>query len=607
MPCIVSLAAAQAQNARVQVLNRAGNVLERLTDGGEVRLKVISSSRVGEATRVSFALDTAEAVITDCTVQAGSDTCRSDPVLSLGWYWNEQGRPQPTRRVVATSALFEGASDSFRVAPRPVVLVHGLASNAGTWSGYVGPDGFLASLGLRGFAVGDGQVEGMLNTGSLEAPTRPTNTIAQNAAILGTYITGVKRATGAEQVDLVAHSLGGLIARYYIARLMPTRDVAQLITLGTPHAGTDCANLVASLGFYLPASLELRTSYISEIFNRQISRRAGVPFYLLAGTRIVEAIQSPCSSVPNDLVVGAQSVFAIHAPAFEARLLHTDLTRSAQIFDGFVRPRLITTAGSFPNEPDSTPDLPPQPPLQFARIFAGHVDKGASVTQVVRIDRAAVASFALFDPTRSLTVIVRGATGAIIPLSAAANGLIAVNDPETLVHLSYGFRNPRPGPWEITLSATDKTPSEGADYALTAQLVGGAVLRTQTSTLLPTVGDTVVLSANLELAGQSLPIRDAQAVVRSADGVAQHVHFAASDSHYTTSWRPSAPGIQTIDVTVTGSAPDGTTIDRQAFLSVEVPPTVEQVHRRQTLLFAALALILATIFGTAWVWRRTKR
>ena len=45
----------------------------------------------------------------------------------------------------------------------------------------------------------------------LDAPTRPTNTVAANAKILAEYISGVKQVTGAQQVDLVAHSLGGLI------------------------------------------------------------------------------------------------------------------------------------------------------------------------------------------------------------------------------------------------------------------------------------------------------------------------------------------------------------------------------------------------------------
>ena len=146
---------------------------------------------------------------------------------------------------------FSGTT-KLRISARPVVLVHGLASNATTWTEYIKPDGYLAAKGLRGFAIGDGQAEGQMFTGDPSEPLKQTSTIAQNADGLAQYIAGVKRVTGAQMVDLVAHSMGGLISRYYIDRLMKDRDVAQLIMLGSPHGGTNCASLPASLGFYLP-------------------------------------------------------------------------------------------------------------------------------------------------------------------------------------------------------------------------------------------------------------------------------------------------------------------------------------------------------------------
>ncbi|TAG28982.1 MAG: alpha/beta fold hydrolase [Burkholderiales bacterium] len=48
--------------------------------------------------------------------------------------------------------------------------------------------------------------------------------------------------TGATQVTLVAHSMGGLISRAYLRRYGNTR-VTRLITLGTPHHGTHHAAL----------------------------------------------------------------------------------------------------------------------------------------------------------------------------------------------------------------------------------------------------------------------------------------------------------------------------------------------------------------------------
>lgn len=51
-------------------------------------------------------------------------------------------------------------------------------------------------------------------------------------------------ASGADQLVILAHSMGGLAARAYLRR-HGTRRVAKLITLGTPHQGTVMARLAA--------------------------------------------------------------------------------------------------------------------------------------------------------------------------------------------------------------------------------------------------------------------------------------------------------------------------------------------------------------------------
>ena len=58
-------------------------------------------------------------------------------------------------------------------------------------------------------------------------------------------------------MHLVAHSLGGLVARYYVQRLGGDARVHTLVTLGTPHSGTQAARLgppYAVLGQLRPGS-----------------------------------------------------------------------------------------------------------------------------------------------------------------------------------------------------------------------------------------------------------------------------------------------------------------------------------------------------------------
>ena len=58
------------------------------------------------------------------------------------------------------------------------------------------------------------------------------------AELLGRHIEEICERTGSRQVDIVGHSLGGLIARYYVQRLGGDLRVRTLVTLGTPHSGT---------------------------------------------------------------------------------------------------------------------------------------------------------------------------------------------------------------------------------------------------------------------------------------------------------------------------------------------------------------------------------
>lgn len=54
---------------------------------------------------------------------------------------------------------------------------------------------------------------------------------------LARWIERAKSASGSPRVALVAHSMGGLVARTYIQSTSYRNDVAHLITLGTPHRG----------------------------------------------------------------------------------------------------------------------------------------------------------------------------------------------------------------------------------------------------------------------------------------------------------------------------------------------------------------------------------
>ncbi|MFG2511566.1 esterase/lipase family protein [Streptomyces sp. NPDC048584] len=108
----------------------------------------------------------------------------------------------------------------------PVVLLHGFIDNR---SVFVLLRRSLAQHGRQ-------QIES-LNYSPLTCDIR----IA--AELLGRHIEQVCERTGSRRVDVVGHSLGGLIARYYVQRLGGDARVRTLVTLGTPHSGTRVAPL----------------------------------------------------------------------------------------------------------------------------------------------------------------------------------------------------------------------------------------------------------------------------------------------------------------------------------------------------------------------------
>lgn len=68
-----------------------------------------------------------------------------------------------------------------------------------------------------------------------------THGVPELAEQLAAHVDEVLGACEAHRVHLVGHSLGGLVARYYIQMLGGADKVANCVTLGTPHQGTYAA------------------------------------------------------------------------------------------------------------------------------------------------------------------------------------------------------------------------------------------------------------------------------------------------------------------------------------------------------------------------------
>lgn len=125
--------------------------------------------------------------------------------------------------------------------PDPVIVIPGILGSQernGEW--VIDPilhtyDDLIATLDTNGFTP---------DADLFAFPYDWRKSNVETAMLLKQKIDAVKTICECEKVDLVAHSMGGLVARQYIQSDAYEQDVDQLIFLGTPHLGAPKAYLM---------------------------------------------------------------------------------------------------------------------------------------------------------------------------------------------------------------------------------------------------------------------------------------------------------------------------------------------------------------------------
>jgi hypothetical protein len=347
---------------------------------------------------------------------------------SSGYAWYDDGRPRLVQRIKAeleeNGKKTDELTKNLKVAPKPVVLVHGLWSNWRAWESWQNILTTTHSYDWKAFPVGEHPDKGLLNTGGEFLSTGPTNGIFENSQQVGRYIRYAQEERNAWHVDVVAHSMGGLITRHYIHNFMPESadgrpQVSHLVMLGTPNMGSPCADVMNStfevLGKNVEAVRQLKPSVVAE-FNRVNTNRKGVKFSVLAGNPLPVMCKTV---VPNDGVVPVESALWKIRDHALSQNIHTDLTGTAD-FSSFVKPRLAIGPHG-----DHMPERPEAPQLPQ---FPGQVNRNdAFAPAFINAAYGARAGFALaadeeFRPSfaKELKLAPKQTVEVEIPVAAAA-------------------------------------------------------------------------------------------------------------------------------------------------------------------------------------------
>jgi pimeloyl-ACP methyl ester carboxylesterase len=171
----------------------------------------------------------------------------------------------------------------------PILLVHGMVDNRSVFT--------LLRRGLR--RRGFGRVH-TLNYSLL------TSDIRRAARDLADEVEALADETGYERIHVVGHSMGGLIARYYVQRLGGDERVHTLVTLGTPHSGTLPARLLPT-----PLCRQLRPD-----------------------SDLVAELAEPSAGCRTRFVAYWSDLDHMILPQGNARLTHPDLTARNELVRG---------------------------------------------------------------------------------------------------------------------------------------------------------------------------------------------------------------------------------------------------------------------------------
>lgn len=144
----------------------------------------------------------------------------------------------PARAETVSSGWNDYSCKPSAAHPRPVILSHGtLGNSVDNWLAFAP---YLTNRGYCVFSYDYGQVSGIPFFHGL-------GPIEKSAGQLAAFVDKVLAATGAPKVDVVGHSQGGMMPRYYLKFLGGAAKVNSLIAMAPTSHGTTLSGLTKLL------------------------------------------------------------------------------------------------------------------------------------------------------------------------------------------------------------------------------------------------------------------------------------------------------------------------------------------------------------------------
>lgn len=141
-----------------------------------------------------------------------------------------------------------------------------------------------------------------------------SSSVARSAEEIRRTILNVIEETGAEKVNIIAHSKGGLDSRYAISRLGMDKYVATLTTINTPHKGCDMVDYLLEK---IPASI---AEFIAKRYNGIFEKLGDENPDFMAGVHDLSAVRAEKydEEMPDSPLVSYRSIMTVMRSASSA-------------------------------------------------------------------------------------------------------------------------------------------------------------------------------------------------------------------------------------------------------------------------------------------------
>ena len=459
--------------------------------------------------------------------------------------------------------------------------------------------GYFQGVGDQ-LRVDGGYSDGEIFYAQLVSNTCYTPPLEDNVPNLMEAIDQAKSTTGKSKVILIAHSMGGLVARAYIESSRYRGDVEALFTFGSPHLGTPPAGLALLLNLpfldgcekYQPAVCDFSLNGMA-IFNLKHHRNKTVNYHVISGdapflSRTPLGMEmAALLPGPDDGIVPTYSGRAallgtfdrmttdeVHGPGADGFGPNTYFVRdtgTSVSYSNCIKKVLLEGSSNCDKvgiaiaDPEALAnDLEKHTPIQQGFLMPG----GSTILDISLEGGPSLFALQWSEGDLAFTLIDPD-SNQINPIYASENpGIVTYT--ESNGSAVYYFPAAQAGHWQMVIEA-GVVPTVGTTYHAFAAFNSTVTLTATLDSQWYAPGETAILTATLDGMPSSATV---MATIARSDGISDYLALSSiGNGQYQANYHvPDVPGYAEVRISVNGMTAGNLQFDQETSLAFQISP-----------------------------------